>query len=161
MAQDIFLKLNGIDGEAQDNDHKNEIDVLDWSWTIRQESNMHSGSGGGAGKATVEDLEFQHFVDRSSPNLMKYCLTGKHIDEATLTVRKAGGNPLEYLKITMSDVVVTKVQPYGSSKESVRVNERVRLSFARVKQEYTVQNAQGGSGGAVTASYDIQKNKEG
>lgn len=161
MAQDIFLKINGIDGESQDNDHKNEIEVLDWSWAIIQESNMHSGSGGGAGKATVEDLEFQHFVDRSSPNLMKYCLTGKHIDEAVLTVRKAGGNPLEYLKITMNDVVVTKVQPYGSSKESVRVNERVRLSFARVKQEYTVQNAQGGSGGAVTASYDIQKNKEG
>lgn len=160
MAQDIFIKINGIDGESLDADHKNEIEVLNWKWNIHQEANMHSGSGGGAGKATVDDLEFIHLVDRSSPNLMKYCLTGKHIDEAKLTVRKAGGTPLEYLKLTLSDVVVTQVQPYGSSEDSVRVSERVRLSFARVKQEYTVQNAQGGSGGAVTAGYDIQKNKE-
>lgn len=25
MAQDIFLKINGIDGESQDSSHKNEI----------------------------------------------------------------------------------------------------------------------------------------
>jgi type VI secretion system secreted protein Hcp len=28
MAQDIFLKINGIDGESQDSSHKNEIEVL-------------------------------------------------------------------------------------------------------------------------------------
>lgn len=161
MAQDMFLKINGIDGESLDNDHKNEIEVLNWRWYIHQESNMHTGSGGGAGKATVEDFEFEHYVDRSSPNLMKYCLTGKHLDEAKITIRKAGGKPLEYLVLTMSDVIVTAAELYGNSEDSVRIKEKIRLSFARIKQEYTVQNAQGGSGGAVTSSYDIQKNKEG
>lgn len=159
MAQDIFLKINGIDGESQDSAHKNEIEVMNWGWRISQESNMHAGSGGGAGKATVDDLAFEHYVDRASPNLMKYCLTGKHINEATLVARKAGGNPLEYLKITMSDVIVTKVQPSGSSGDE-RMREQVHISFSKVKQEYVVQNAQGGSGGAVTASYDIKDNKE-
>ncbi|WP_211443019.1 Hcp family type VI secretion system effector [Collimonas humicola] len=160
MAQDIFIKIAGIEGESGDDKHKNEIEVSNWSWEIRQDTNMHSGSGGGAGKATVEDLTFEHFVDRSSPNLMKYCLSGKHIDTAVLVVRKAGGNPLEYLKLTMSDVIVTMVKPSGSSKDE-RISEHVRLSFAKVMQEYMVQNAQGGSGGAVTASYDIKANKEG
>ena len=159
MAQDIFIKINGIDGESLDTDHKNEIDVINWKWNIHQEANMHTGSGGGAGKASVDDLEFEHYVDRSSPNLMKYCLTGKHIPEAKLVVRKAGGSPLEYLKITMTDVVITNVQPAGSSSEE-RIKEKVSLSFAKVKQEYTVQNQQGGSGGAVTAGYDIKLNKE-
>lgn len=160
MAQDIFIKIKGIEGESQDANHKNEIEVMNWSWTMLQEANMHAGSGGGSGKATVKDLEFEHFVDRSSPNLMKFCLTGKHIEEAVLTVRKAGGTPLEYLKITINDIVVTRVQPYGAADDSVRIRERVSLSFAKVKQEYTVQNAQGGSSGAVTAGYDIQQNKE-
>ncbi|BCF88779.1 MULTISPECIES: type VI secretion system tube protein Hcp [Paraburkholderia] len=159
MAQDIFIKINGIDGESQDAAHKNEIEVRSWGWQILQQSNMHMGSGGGAGKATVEDLAFEHLVDRASPNLMKYCLTGKHIDQAVLTIRKAGGNPLEYLKITMSDVIVTQVQPSGSNTDD-GIREQVRLSFAKVKQEYVVQNAQGGSGGAVTAGYDIKLNKE-
>lgn len=56
MAQDIFLKINGIDGESQDSSHKNEIEVLAWDWSIEQQSTMHAGSGGGAGKATVSDL---------------------------------------------------------------------------------------------------------
>src|SRR5450830_1336382 len=155
MAQDIFIKIAGIEGESGDDKHKNEIEVSQWNWEIRQDGNMHSGSGGGAGKATVEDLSFEHYVDRSSPNLMKYCLSGKHIDTAVLVVRKAGGNPLEYLKLTMSDVIVTMVQPSGSSKDE-RISEQVRLSFAKIKQEYMVQNAQGGSGGAVTAGYDIK-----
>jgi type VI secretion system secreted protein Hcp len=159
MAQDIFIKINGIDGESQDSAHKNEIEVASWSWQILQQSNMHMGSGGGAGKATVEDLAFEHLVDRASPNLMKYCLIGKHIDQAVLTVRKAGGNPLEYLKITMNDVIVTQVHPSGSNADN-GIREHVRLSFAKVKQEYVVQNAQGGSGGAVTAGYDIKLNKE-
>lgn len=112
MAQDIFLKISGIEGEAADTSgHKNEIEVLSFNWKIAQESAMHSGSGGGAGKATVDDFEFEHYVDRSSPNLMKYCLTGKHVVEAILTMRKAGGSPLEYLKFTFVDVIITTVQP--------------------------------------------------
>ncbi len=159
MAQDIFLKIAGIDGESQDSSHKNEIEVIEWSWQVLQESNMHQGSGGGSGKATVRDLNFVHNLDRSSPNLMKYCLTGKHIAEAKLTVRKAGGSPLEYLKITMTDVVITNVQPAGTATDEV-IKEKVSMSFGKVKQEYTVQNQQGGSGGAVTAGYDIKLNKE-
>ena len=159
MAQDIFLKIGGIDGESQDSAHKNEIDVSSWSWQVLQESNMHQGSGGGSGKATVRDLNFVHNVDRSSPNLMKFCLTGKHIAEAKLTVRKAGGSPLEYLKITMTDVVITNVQPAGNASDET-IREQVSMSFAKVKQEYTVQNQQGGSGGAVTAGFDIKLNKE-
>ncbi|AOJ95300.1 Hcp family type VI secretion system effector [Burkholderia multivorans] len=160
MAQDIFLKIDGINGESLDDKHKDEIEILNWDWEILQESSMHSGSGGGAGKATVKDLTFEHNIDRASQNLMKYALTGKHIDQAVLVMRKAGGNPLEYLKLTMSDVIVTRVKPSGSKAGEEKSRETVSLSFSKVKQEYVVQNAQGGSGGAVTASFDIKGNKE-
>lgn len=158
MSQDIFLKINGIDGESEDASHHGEIEVLSWSWNVSQQSNMHAGSGGGAGRATVDDLTFEHLIDRATPNLTQYCLTGKHIDEAKLVVRKAGGNPLEYIKFTMNDVLVTSVSPSGVSNSESRPREVVRLSFSRMKQEYVVQNAQGGSGGAITATFDIKKN---
>ena len=160
MAQDIFLKLTGISGESQDASHKDEIEVIRWDWGVSQQTNTHWGSGGGAGRGTASDLTFDHYVDRSSPNLMKYCLAGKHIDTATLVVRKAGGSPLEYLKITMGDVIVTGVSP-AQNKNMARPREAVSLAFARVRQEYVVQKQQGGSEGTVTASYDIQKNCEG
>lgn len=160
MAQDIFLKIDGIDGESQDAQHKDTIQVNNWNWTIHQESTMHMGNGNGSGKATVEDLTIEHFVDRASPNLMKYCLTGKHIPEVKLIVRKSGGSPLEYLKITMNDVVITRVQPNGSKDDNVGSKETVSFSFNKVTQEYVVQNPQGGAGGSVTAAFDIKANKE-
>jgi type VI secretion system secreted protein Hcp len=98
-------------------------------------------------------------MDRASPNLAKYCLTGKHIPEARLTVRKAGGSPLEYLKIIMTDVIVSMVRASGKN-VGERIDETVSLAFSRVSQEYVVQNAQGGSGGTVTGSFDIKANKE-
>ena len=117
------------------------------------------GSGGGASKATVGDLVFEHYMDRASPNLMLYCLTGKPIDKATLVMRKAGGTPLEYPTITMSQVIVTHVAPVFVSGMPL-ARETVSLSFARVKQDYVVQNAKGGSAGTISMGFDIKAHKE-
>jgi type VI secretion system secreted protein Hcp len=120
---------------------------------------MHSGSGGGAGRATVKDLSFVHWIDCATPNLMKYAMLGKHIPSARLVMRKAGGNPLEFWNITMTDVIITNVNPVANNM-SERSQEVVSLSFSKVRIEYVPQNAQGGSGGTITASYDIKGNAE-
>lgn len=155
MAQDIFIKFDGIEGESQDSTHKGEIEVLNWNWSVGQTSNMHSGSGGGAGKCTVEDVHFEHYIDKSSPNLLQYCLTGKHIPEAVLTVRKAGGSPLEYLRLTLQEIIITAVYPvYYNTMRAPR--EAVSLAFSRVKMDYVLQNAEGSTAGTVSMGYDIK-----
>lgn len=155
---DIFIKIDGIAGESQDATHPNEIEIITWGWEVKQQSSMHSGSGGGAAKATVGDLRFVHAIDRATPNLAGYCFRGQHIRTATLTARKAGGTPLEYLKITLYDVVITHVEPAGGGGLTL---EHVALSFARMKQEYVVQSAIGGSQGTVTALIDVKQNTAG
>ncbi|MCB5205950.1 Hcp family type VI secretion system effector [Methylovorus mays] len=157
MATDIFLKIEGITGESQDSLHVNEIDVMSWSWKVEQSSSMLSGSGGGAPKATVHDLVLTHQIDRSSPALMTSCLMGKHFVQAVITMRKAGGVPLPYFKLTMSDVVITNVEPYITSGLHM---ETIHLSFAKVKQEYLMQDKTGGSAGVVTGAFDIKNNKQ-
>ncbi|SUH17548.1 Hcp1 family type VI secretion system effector [Salmonella enterica subsp. enterica] len=156
MSYDIFLKIDGIDGESMDNKHKNEIEVLSWRWNIHQESTMHAGSGLGSGKVSVTNLSFEHYIDRASPNLFKYCSSGKHIPQAILVMRKAGGNPLEYLKYTFTDLIIAMVSPSGSQGGEIASRESIELSFSTVKQEYVVQNQQGGSGGTITAGYDFK-----
>ncbi|MFP3557792.1 type VI secretion system tube protein Hcp [Paraburkholderia sp. SIMBA_049] len=156
MPQDIFIKIKGIDGESQDASHRDEIEVIGWRWKVTQQSAMHSGSGGGASKAAVSDLEFTHLLDRASPNLAKYCFTGTHIPEIRLTMREAGGIPHEYSRMTMYDVIVSHVEPVGTGESTFEV---VRLSFARMKYEYILQNRLGGSGGTVTALIDVKANQ--
>jgi len=158
MAQDIFLTLTGIHGESQDAHYPNAIEVLTWDWSIYQQSKMHLGSGGGTSKCTVDDLIFDHYVDCASPNLVEYCLTGKHIPEAVLVMRKAGGQALGYLKIIMEDVIITRVSPAMFINMPL-LREQINLSFTRIRHEYSIQNAQGGSAGTATANYDIKANK--
>jgi type VI secretion system secreted protein Hcp len=159
MTQDIFLKFSGIQGESKDVTHFGQIEVLTWEWSVVQESDLHCGSGGGIGKCTVGDLTFEHYVDCTSPNLMHRCLTGRPIENAVLVARKAGGIPLEYLRISLEEVLITAVRPTANYNMSAP-REEVSLSFARVWQEYVIQNAQGGSGGTVSIGYDIKGNKE-
>src|SRR2546428_9031240 len=113
MAVDMFMKLDGIKGESGDDKHKEEIDVLSWSWGLSQSGSAHMGSGAGAGKVNVNDLSFTKYIDKSSPDLYLSCCNGKHLKDAKLVVRKAGENPLEYLIVTMEDVIVSLVNPGG------------------------------------------------
>ena len=144
MAVDMFLKIDGIEGESKDSVHAGEIDVLAWSWGMSQSGSMHQGGGGGEGKVSVQDLSFTHYVDKASGNLMTRCANGGHHGDATLVVRKAGTDPLEYIIITMTKVIVTSVSTGGSGGED-RLTENVTLNFEQVKVEYQEQ-ADDGSG---------------
>jgi len=159
MAVDMFLKLGDVKGESKDKEYKDHIDVLAYSWGMSQSGTMHLGGGGGAGKVNVQDLSFTHYVESASPNLMQKCMTGKHYPEAKLFVRKAGDKPLTYLKITMTDVLVTSVSTGGAGGED-RMTENATLNFAKVKVEYTPQEKTGAGGGAIPVAYNIQENCE-
>jgi type VI secretion system secreted protein Hcp len=158
MAVDMFMKIAGLKGESADKaGHAGEIDVLAWSWGASNSGNAHMGGGQGAGKVNVQDLSFTKYIDKSSPDLMLYCCNGKHIKDATLTVRKAGEKPLEYLTITMNDIIVTSVSTGGSGGED-RLTENVTLNFAKVKVQYTEQKATGDAGDKPQMGWDIAGN---
>jgi type VI secretion system secreted protein Hcp len=159
MAVDMFLKLNGVKGEARDAKHKEEIDVLAWSWGATNSGNAHMGGGAGAGKVNVQDLSFTKYIDKSSTDLMLACCNGKHFDDALLVVRKAGENPLEYLKITLKEVMVTSISTGGSGGED-RLTENVTLNFAEVKVVYTPQTAKGGAEPSTEMAWNIAENEK-
>jgi len=161
MAIDMFLKIDGIEGESADDKHANEIELISFNWGMSQASSMHAGTGGGQGKVSVDDLSFVHFLDKASPILIQTCMSGKHIPKDVLTARKAGEKPLDYLKITMTDVLVSSVSPSGSNGAGQAVMEAVGLSFSKVKVEYQPQGADGSAkGGAVVSEWDIKANKK-
>ena len=157
---DIFLKLAGkIKGEARDYAHEGEIDVLDWSWGMRQSGSFHTGGGGGSGKASFGDISITKWVDKASPILMLYCSNGDHFDRARLTVRKAGMKPLEYLIIDMLKVIVTSVSTGGLGAEG-RLSEDIQLNFAKVEVIYKEQQADGSGGPEVIYSWDLAGNTD-
>ena len=160
MAAGIFAKIGDIKGESLDSKHKDEVEVLSWSWGVSNPGTIGRGTGGGTGKATFNDFNFIHKVDKASPFLLKACATGKHIKEATITVRKAGKGQLDYLIIKMSDIIITGVAPSGAG-DGAATAEHVALQFAKVDLEYKPQKADGSLDAGLHFKYDIKGNKEG
>lgn len=159
MAVDMFLKMTpAAGGESRDKDHMGEIDVLSWSWGISNSGTTHMGGGGGAGKANVQDVSLTKYIDSSSTELQLSCCNGKHYDEALITVRKAGETPVEYIKIKMTEVMITSVSAGGSGGED-RLTENVTLNFAKVVVDYTEQDEKGkAKSPAKTYTYNIAEN---
>ena len=161
MAVDMFMKIGPVQGEAQGDGHKGEIDVLAWSWGMSNSGSAHVGGGIGAGKVNVQDLSFTKYVDKASPELMLACCNGSHFPEAKLVVQKAGGDAaLPYLTISLSKVMVTSVSTGGSGGED-RLTENVTLNFSKVTVEYTEQTEKGAAGAKPKMTWDISANKKG
>ena len=157
MAMDMFMKIGELKGESRDTKHPGEIDVLAWSWGLSNSGSAQVGSGAGAGKVNVQDVSFTKYLDKSSCDLMLATCNGKHFPTATLVVRKSGEVPLEYLIITMTEVIITSISTGGSGGED-RLTENVTLNFAKVKVDYKEQTATGVVGATPTMTWDIAAN---
>src|SRR5262245_16324356 len=137
MPFDAFLKVDGIPGGSLDEQHKNEIEVLSYSWGIARPS-------GDKGHAKVSDFSVQKFTDRASPLLFDAACEGRSIPEATFTAVKTGAVPLTFLKYVFKEVMISSVQPSGTAgSESPIPTEIVSLSFGSVEITYTPQSQTG------------------
>jgi type VI secretion system secreted protein Hcp len=157
MAMDMFIKIDTLSGESVDRVHAGEIDVLAWRWGVANSGSAHVGGGAGSGKADVHDLSFTKYVDKSTPDLLLAACNGKHWDQATLVIRKAGETPLEYLKITMTEVLVSRMQVGGTEGQD-RITEEVSLNFAAVKVDYVEQTPKGAAGDKPSMNWNIAAN---
>ena len=156
MAINLFMKVDGADGESANAKHKNWVDIDSFSWGASQPSTMHVGGGGGAGKVTFQDLTVVAPVDKAYPAMLVHCAGGKHITKVQIAACKAGGDEMEYYKITLDDVIVTGVNVSGSEGAQVIVN--YSFQSAKVKTEYSMQNKDGSKGATSEFGWDIKKN---
>lgn len=159
MAQDITLKLTNIEGESKKSGYEKQIDVYDFSFGVTQAASSAEGLGGGTAKSDCKDLVISKLIDKSTPIIFLHSALGTPIPEAVMTVRKAGGKALDYLVVTLKDVIVTNVTTGGKA-EDERVREQVSLSYAKISIQYKAQNADGTAGAVIQKSYDLEQNIE-
>ena len=173
-AVDYFLKIDGIKGESQDSKHKDEIDVISYSWGMAQQGTASKGGGMGAGKVVASDIKVRKEVDAASPKLFDACFTGKHIPSAQLTCRKAGGNAIEYWTIKLTDLLISSVHQappafeYGEQSNSAKGNtgslvaeEVITINYSAYEASYKGQQKDGTAAGAVTSKGNVKTNAAG
>ena len=160
MSSDMFIKIDGIDGESADDAHKKEIDILSWSLGATNAGSMAHGGGGGQGKVAFQDMHFTKRTDLASAKLFEACCKGTHIAKAVVTLRKqAGDDPLEYLLITLSDILVSSYQDSGHEGGGNDGSESFSLNFSKIEYAYKQQGAKGAGAGNSAMVWDVKSNK--
>jgi type VI secretion system secreted protein Hcp len=156
MAVDYFLKIDGVPGESKDAKHRDEIDALAVSWGVSQAT--ASGGGGSAAKAVFDDLLVVARTSKASPLLWQYCASGKHVKSAVLTCRSRGKAPVEFLKITLTDVLVASYELDGSEGEPPV--DQIALTYAKIEMQYTPVDASGKAQTPVKSGWDLKSGKK-
>lgn len=159
MANDIFLKIDGIKGEATDVNHPNEVEILSWTWGVSESFISSAGSGVVGGIPKIANLVVSKQVDKASPNLLRACLKVKHIKDVVLTQRRPGAGKVNFLTITLQDVLIASlndVEPGAAATPT----ETVAFNFAKVIYEYVPKKPNGQPDTPVTLKWDVKAQKE-
>ncbi len=159
MALNMFIKIDTIKGESQDDKHKDEIDVLSWSWGLEQTAETPPGGGGGAGKVSVHDLAITKRTDIATPQLMLACTNGKRIKEALLTVGRPDREHFEFFRIKMNNVMVKSLSMTTSDSSDNSITENVALNFSKVLVDYVRQERDGKAGQTSQFKWDFSAKK--
>ncbi len=159
MAQaDYFLKIDGLEGEAQDDKHKSEIHIHSFHMGASNHGSGQQGTGSGSGKAMVHDMQLTKQADKASPNLFAACCSGKHFPNATLIVRKAGEKPHEYLSYKMDNVLISSFSSKSHGGGEI-AQESLSLNFSKIEMTYVPQQKDGTAGAKIQKTYDVAANK--
>jgi type VI secretion system secreted protein Hcp len=156
MAVDYFLKIDSIQGESVDSNHKNEVQLLSFSWGGTQHTSVAGTGGSGAGKVDLHNFSVTKHLDKASTPLFKALVSGTHIKTANLCAVKAGAGGKPFLKIDFKELFVTSHQIAATAEVPT---ESLSFSYNEIKIEYSQQNDQGIVTTTGATTYNLKENK--
>lgn len=161
MAIDVYLHIDGIKGESQDDRHKDWIECVSVNWGITQPRSATASTSGGhtAERAEVEEVTFSKLADLASPILMQYCAMGRTIPKARFEFMRADGQgmPIKYFEIELDNVLIGAIHP--GIEAGGFLGEHVSLKFSKTKWRYTQQKIGGSAGGSTVGGWDLATNR--
>ncbi len=153
MAEDIIIAIDGIKGECKAAGHEGKIELSSWSFSVSNPGSYQQGGGGSTGKSMAGDLNCTKNLDKSSPNLMSYCASSKHIKTVVMVQRKQAGDGavVEFLKVTLTDCIISN---YNISASSGLPMDSFSINFAKLEYAFKLQGEDQSEGAEVTAGWN-------
>lgn len=148
---DLYLKFDGIDGEATDKDHHGWSGISDMTWG----ASVDASTPGRASRLVFKDAAWEQTLDKSFPKLFTNLVTGKQLRDATFdfTTKSADGASLVYFQMKFSDVTLTNLDLTGSA--SSRAAFTGSFAYDSIRMTYTEFDNAGKKKGEVSANYDL------
>jgi type VI secretion system secreted protein Hcp len=155
---DMFLKLDGVDGESQDKDHKNEIDIQ--GFKLSSKSPRDASTGQATGKVRFTNLTIRSNIEKGTAKLFDKLTKNEKISSAVLVCRKAGKEQFTYFKITLTDCFLARVEvgAGGGDGSSLIPPCEFDIEFGKIEIESKEQVSTGPTSGPVKSIYDLRSN---
>jgi type VI secretion system secreted protein Hcp len=155
-ASDIFLSVTTkragkLKGESTTAGHQGETGLFSWGWGVSASTAI--GSTAATARRVYKHLVFTKGIDATSTGLLSALVTNDEVKEAKLTMRKAGGDALDYFTMTLSEARVVALDIEISS-DGLPL-ERVAIAFNKVEVEYQQQQGGGLGSGAFVFSDEV------
>ena len=153
---DIFLDVQArragkIKGESITEDHVDDIQVLSWRWGVNAGSAI--GSTAATSRRQYRALVVTKGLDAASTGLLNALVSNDELKEINLTMRKSGGEALDYFAMKLAGGRVVDVDLDVDA--AGRPVERVTFQYTQIEIDYTSQQAGGGAGGGYSFNDDV------
>ena len=160
---DIYLKLEGVKAESSDAAHKDEMEIVSFSFGVSQ-AVTQSASGDGTftvGRCQMSPVTVGKALDASSPILAQACASGKHFPSATLTLNRAmtaDGTKAPYMVYTLTDVLIESISTGGSGGGDLP-HETMSLVYGQINWDYMLTKTTGDTPSHVLGGWSLKENK--
>jgi type VI secretion system secreted protein Hcp len=156
----IYLKYDGIDGEATHSDHTKWIDITSMQFGIGRAISTPAGSTANreASEPSVSEITVTKSMDGSSPKLFTESATGNVSKVVKIDLVSTGSPGNTYVTYTLTN---TLVSGYSVSTGGDRPTESVTLSFTKIEYKFIPYDDKNKAGTPVTVSYDLSTTKSG
>ena len=110
MASDFFIKIDGIDGESNDKTHGKWIEVIAFEHGSLQNVGVGRATDV-SGRGQFMPFSFTHLVDKATPKLQQFCMSGQKVAKVQFAVCRAiAGVSIPVYEITLENVKISKTQ---------------------------------------------------
>jgi len=157
----LFIKFDGVDGEAQDKDHKSWSSLLSMSWGLHKAGAGATGQTRRRGVATVEDVICTKEYDKASPKLSESVLSGKVFSKVELhNTTTYGDSRATFLKYELKNVLVTTHAISATGAGDAVPTETLSLNFEEVKETYVEYDSKGSKKGNVEMTWKVEEGQK-
>jgi len=159
LVTSSYIKFDGVDGEAQDNTHKNWSDLLSFEQGQRSPDAGTTGESRRRGDVIMEDVVVVKELDKSSPKIAEAVNLGKIFPKVEIHVTATYGDAgrLTYYAYELTNVLVTSYNISGSGQAEDVPVENFSLNFEEIKVTYTEYASDGTKKGDVGYDWKVEE----
>ena len=167
MANDFFIKIDGIDGESVDKSHGKWIECTGFDHGSEQPI-VAGRSTDVSGRGHFIPFTFTHLIDKATPKIQQFCMSGQKIAKVQFQVcRAVAGAQVPVYEITLENVKISSARvgnieiddegTLGDDTSGVPT-ETVNLVAAKMTWKYTAIKEDNTKDGAVEANFNQVEN---